>query len=119
MAAKTAKTSLDQLQQGDVTLQRVKKLPAGAVPEDKAPSPVIMEGEGHHVHTLASLEGVRFFNANNKRYMEVTTPVALKHEGVNGGAGEHASVSVEPGIWEIGQVFEFDHYQNLSRAVVD
>mgnify|MGYP001167421511 CR=1 FL=1 len=106
----------NQLQQGDVTLRRVSQIPRAA----KAVKPgsrgiVLAEGEATgHAHrvkarrgiTLHKIDGLLFFENSTK------TPAIVEHE-------EHKPVSIPPGIWQVGQVREYDYLQQMERAVVD
>jgi hypothetical protein len=106
-----------QIQQGDVLLLRVSKLPAGAkrMAADKR-GIVLAEGEhtGHH-HRAEDCGGLALMEApSGMRFMvnETDAPITIRHE-------EHKPVIVEPGIWQIGQVQEKDWFNDMVRKVVD
>lgn len=106
-----------QGQQGDVLIMRVTKLPVGAkrLAVDKR-GVVLAEGEhtGHH-HRAANCEGLALMEApGGTRFVvnETNQPVTITHE-------EHKPVTVEPGIWQIGQVQEKDWFADMVRTVRD
>ena len=107
------------LQQGDVALERICKLPSNLTPvkADKR-GIVLAEGEqtGHHhrieyqftplVELLEAKDGTRFLvNKGDK-------PVSLVHE-------EHQPITIEPGIYEVGSIYEVDHLAQMERKVID
>ena len=106
----------NQLQQGDVLLKRIAKLPANAQPVKADPRGVVLaEGEatGHH-HRIKAQKGLRLFKIDDLLFLENSTgkPVEVTHE-------EHKPFSINPGIWQVGQVREFDYLTQMERTVVD
>jgi hypothetical protein len=114
------------VQQGDVILKRVGKLPAGvvALPEG---SKVLQRGETTgHAHRFAvnapvtlytvpaegPLAGMRIATHDGVTFIEVMSPVALTHE-------EHKPVHVDPGVYQVDLVREYDYEQDEARRVVD
>ena len=112
MKAKSKKT---QLQQGDVLLSKVKATPEGCKKIKDKRGVVLAEGEhtGHYhgidsgaIELLEAPDGTRFFvNSSNE-------PVTVTHQ-------EHKPVTIDPGIWQVGQVREYDWFQQMERTVVD
>lgn len=109
------KNSKSQLQQGDVLLCKVGSVPDGAKKIVDKRGVVLAEGEhtGHYhginegsIELLEAPSGVRYFvNGGDE-------PVTIKHQ-------EHNPVTVDPGIWQVGQVREYDWFQQMERKVVD
>jgi hypothetical protein len=102
------------LQQGDVLIKKVKSVPQGA----KALKPgkrghMLAEGETTgHAHTIEDIKYSSLFLMGTVKYLEVKEPVEIKHE-------EHKSFVIEPGIYEIGIVQEYDHFLEEARKVRD
>jgi hypothetical protein len=107
------------IQQGDVALERIAKLPPGLKPVKPDPRGIVLaEGEhtGHHhrierkfvplVELLEGEDGRRFLVNNSKKAVEVI------HE-------EHKPITVDPGIYEVGNIHEVDHLAGLERKVID
>lgn len=104
---------MNQLQQGDVILKRVKEIPSDAKEvKRKNKSIVLAEGEATgHAHRIMDVEAM-FFEKDGKFYLKNDKPVTLAHE-------EHKSFVIEPGIWEVGQVREKDWISGMIRKVMD
>jgi hypothetical protein len=105
------------LQQGDVALERIAKLPKNLKPVKADPRGIVLaEGEvtGHHhrialrplVELLEGEEGRRFLVNNSKSAVE------LLHE-------EHNPIVIEPGIYEVGAIHEMDHLAQMEREIGD
>lgn len=102
----------NQNQQGDVLMKRIGNLPNGAKELERQNGRiVVMHGEQGHTHAIDDV-GAMFYEKDGKHYLVATKPVALVHE-------EHHTQIVEPGIWEIGQVKEYDYFQEMERTVKD
>lgn len=105
-----------QIQQGDVVLEQVDDLPMG-VKLKKAGKRglVLMEGEATgHFHSIAETNPdiCELYEVEGVLYVKASQPVKLTHQ-------EHNTLTLEPGIWKVGQVKEFDYLQNMIRSVVD
>lgn len=103
---------MKQLQQGDVTFNRVNEVPNGAkkVKRDKC-GYIMAEGEQTgHAHIIDAPIG--FFEKDGVLFVDTKESVEVKHE-------EHGAVTLEPGIWQIGQVREWDYLAEMERTVVD
>lgn len=105
------------IQHGDVLLKSVSKLPMGIkrLPRTNGQL-VVMKGEttGHaHIitETGASLMELER-NGVKELYLEVTTPVTITHD-------EHKPLPIPPGIYQVGQVKEYDFIQEMERLVID
>ena len=107
---------MNQNQQGDVLLKKVTELPKGVkeIKSDKR-GVVLAEGEttGHY-HGISE-DGVALLECpKGKRYVKNSNShsVNLTHQ-------EHKPITVDPGIWEIRIVREYDYFQEMERKVVD
>lgn len=102
-----------QLQQGDVILRRVKSVPKGAAEvKRKSGAIVLAEGEATgHAHRIMDVDAM-FFEKDGKFYLKNEKAVTLTHE-------EHKPFTIEPGIWEVGQVREKDWLGGIVRRVAD
>ena len=102
-------------QQGDVLFKLVTEIPQDAKPTR---SPVLASGEntGHH-HELEVLDiargDVEVFDAKDGvKFLKTSKTITIKHP-------EHKEVTIEPGIWQIGGVREFDYFELMAKRVVD
>jgi len=106
----------NQLQQGDVTLRLVAELPANAQLVKRDPRGIVLaEGEvTGHFHGIKARKGLRLHSVDKLLFLENSTDSAVEvtHQ-------EHQPVSIPPGIWQVGQVREFDYLQQMERTVVD
>lgn len=104
----------NQLQQGDVIMTRVTVLPPNAklVKKDKR-GVVLAEGEatGHH-HRIKHAPGIKLYRVDDLLFLETKVTAILTHE-------EHNPITVDPGIWQIGQVVEYDYFTHMQRKVID
>lgn len=98
------------IQQGDVLIQPIAAIPAGAKP---TPSRTLAEGEATgHSHTIEEAEGVTLYTLDEILYMVAEAEVTVVHQ-------EHNPVTVPPGTYQIGRVREWDYTQHEARKVVD
>jgi hypothetical protein len=107
----------NQLQQGDVLLLSVTKLPAKCKTLNlDARGVVLAEGEHTgHFHGIANEGGLALLEApDGKRYLNNATdkPVSVTHQ-------EHKPVTIPPGLWQIGGVREKDWFTEMVRPVID
>lgn len=112
------KANKDHLQQGDVILHRVtdkvefskgKRLPFRF-----GRRLVLAEGEatGHH-HSIAVEENeAELVQLGERLLLSLSEPKILEHQ-------EHGPITVEEGIWEVGQVVEKDWLTGMVEKVVD
>lgn len=103
-----------QLQQGDVLLNQVKRIPNGAKPLDpRSRGYVLAEGEEHgHAHAIVAVDAVELYEVGGVMYLNVLAPTPLTHE-------EHGTIDLPVGIFEIGQVVEVDPFEKETRIVRD
>lgn len=110
----TTKRNARQLQQGDVTLERIATMPKGGTRVAAGPRGyVLAEGEvTGHAHTIAPIEGLELREVDGVLYARIPETVALTHE-------EHHTVTVPPGVYRVGKVQEYDHFAEEARFVAD
>lgn len=105
-----------QKQQGDVTLELIQELPKGIKSvKAKERGFVLMEGKATgHAHCIAETDPAicELYEKDGILYVKANKSVIIKHE-------EHNPMTLDPGIWKVGQVKEFDYLQNMTRAVID
>lgn len=111
----TNRIDLTHKQQGDVLFTRISTLPVGnakAKPSDER-GIVLAEGEvtGHY-HGIADTEGAELIAIGDRMLLRLDKLATVTHQ-------EHKSITLEPGIWEIGVVREWDYLAEMERKVVD
>ena len=102
------------LQQGDVLLKKIDKLPNGEKKQiyDKR-GIVFAEGEATgHYHLVKNIDVSRIYTIDGKRYFENDIPVEIEHQ-------EHDKILIPAGIWEVGIIVEYDHFTEEAREVID
>ena len=104
-----------QVQQGDTTYETVEALPEGSV--KVAPGElgyVVMHGESGHTHVIkeTSPDICELYIKDEVLYVRAIKPTEISHE-------EHHTQTLDPGIWKVGQVNEFDYMQKMARKVID
>lgn len=104
---------MNQIQQGDVLLKRVDALPKGAKKKSNDSRGVVLaEGEvTGHFHGIAS-RNARLLEHDGKTFLHATRSVKLSHQ-------EHNTITIAPGIYEVGRVQEWDYLAQMSRNVAD
>jgi len=104
---------MTQKQQGDVLLMRVESIPLGGElvrPHERGH--VLAEGEATgHAHTVPAEHGT-LTRIGAKLFLTVTAPTKITHE-------EHREIELEPGVWEVGRVREYDYLTQMTRTVAD
>ena len=105
----TKSTDVSQIQQGDVGLERVIKVPTGA---KRLPHRTVAKGEatGHH-HTFVE-ESVELYERDGVLYVSAPEGATLKHQ-------THNPVTVPPGTWVYRPRREQDHLGEVVRRVMD
>lgn len=106
-----------RLQQGDVLIKEVEEIPEGLT---FSKTNTLQYGElTGHAHRLHEGEFEIYLNpkeqdkdGNGRKYLRVVRPTELRHE-------EHRPFIIHPGIYEIGIVKEYDHFEEIERRVAD
>ena len=100
------------IQQGDVRVIRVAKLPKGVKACTRPDKLVLAYGEASgHKHQLVEECDV-YEAADGTLYLNVETPTTIRHE-------EHGPVTLPEGLWQVKRVREFDHLEQMAREVRD
>lgn len=105
--------------QGDVFLFPTTTTQGTRVPHEGAF--VVAVGESHHQHVI---RGQRQEAFDVFRDEDITTILMRErceflHETASGAPGEHATLSIEPGVYEVAHERELDIFANLTRRVSD
>jgi len=96
-------------QQGDVLLYAVDSVPSEASPLDHC---ILAEGEATgHCHEAVG-DGVALLEHSGTRYLSALRGARVTHQ-------EHAEQVVDPGVYEVGRVLEYDHFAEEARRVMD
>ena len=111
------KLNQNQFRQGDVFLDRVDALPAGAVDITPAEGRVVLAygevtGHAHAVYETKTKDGqvaVRMWSAGAERFLQVLLASTLKHE-------EHTAPQLPPGIYRLPAQMEYDRAEGLRRV---
>ncbi|MFW6272316.1 MAG: hypothetical protein ACOC2U_00880 [bacterium] len=100
------------LQQGDVLIKKIEKLPKNKNEvKRKKNGYILADGEvTGHAHRID--DDIDLFENNNVLYMKNDHEVTLTHE-------EHGDVQIPDGIWQIGIVQEYDHFAEVARQIAD
>ena len=98
-------------QQGDVLLLPLCKMPEGEQKQVAKKRLVIAHGESGHSHIIKDDEA-ELIQIGERMILSLKKPATLKHE-------EHHHQMIEPGIWEIGRVQEYDWFSKMARSVKD
>jgi hypothetical protein len=103
---------MNQLQHGDVNLQRIASVPDGAKKVERENGRyVLMRGETTgHAHTIE--DEIELFENDGVLYMRNASDVEVTHE-------EHKTLEVPAGIWEVTPTHEYDHFAEAARKVMD
>jgi hypothetical protein len=100
----------NQLQQGDVWIEKVENIPDGAKVIDRHGILAYGEATGHK-HQLEDTN-IKIHEIRGRFFVKVDKAVSLVHE-------EHKPITIDPGIWEFGQVREKDWLSGMVAPVVD
>ena len=100
-----------QYQQGDVVLKRLETMPQGKTIIIARGRIVVAHGESGHSHVVEDDEA-ELIQIGERMLLRLERAATVVHE-------EHGPITLEPGIWEIGRVKEFDYFAQMERQVVD
>lgn len=100
-------------QQGDVLINKIDKLPDNAIKDKiKKGKWIIAEGEATgHCHAIAEKEAIVYLK-EGKKYVITKQGFNITHQ-------EHKPITVDPGVYEIGIIREYDPFEDLIRRVQD
>lgn len=98
-------------QQGDVIGRKLDQLPDGKPVLLGRKKLVLAHGESSHSHVIDS-PAAELVRIGERTILTLAESATVKHE-------EHKPILLEPGLYEIGQVREFDWFAKMERKVVD
>jgi hypothetical protein len=103
-----------QRQQGDVLFLRVSKLPESAklVCENKI---TVAHGESGNSHVIESTDA-ELYQEGERLLLKLTASVEVHHVGTH---PEHDKITLDAGVWEVGQVVEKDWLSGMVNPVRD
>lgn len=102
---------MNLIQQGDVLIERIASIPAGAVLQTGRI--ILAKGEvTGHCHEIEEQEGVQLYTLDEILYLVTTRETTVTHQ-------EHSHVTVPPGAYQIRKVLEWDYTQHEARLVQD
>ena len=102
----------NQQQQGDVYFERIAKMPRGAVKVKKQDGVFAWGEVTNHKHVATASDAVTLYEKDGIKYAHVSAQTSVVHE-------EHHAQVLEPGVYEYGQVTEYDYLAEMARTVVD
>jgi len=105
------KKAKNTFQQGDVVGRKLDKLPEGKPSKISKGRLVLAHGESGHSHVVEDDEA-ELIQIGERMLLKLGKQATVKHE-------EHQAITLEPGIWEIGRVVEFDWLSKMTRQVQD
>ena len=111
----TERRKMMLVQQGDVLFQAVKDSSIrGANQQPRTQRIVVAEGEATgHAHAIVDVdESVDVYRIGDVTFLYVRETVEVIHE-------EHETVTLQPAVWRVSQVREYDHFAEESRRVMD
>jgi hypothetical protein len=103
---------MKKLQQGDVIIRSIEKIPDGVKQVSKTVRGfVLAEGEATgHAHVIE--DDIEMYEKDGVLFIKAHRPVTVKHE-------EHKPIRLEKGNYEIGYVREYNFYKEEPRRVKD
>lgn len=99
------------MQQGDVIARKLEIFPDGDQKIIGKKKLVLAHGESGHSHVLED-DGAEMIQIGERMLLRLEKAATVKHE-------EHGHITLEPGIWEIGRVREYDWFIQMERRVID
>ena len=100
-----------KIQQGDVLVRLLPLMPKGKRTLIAKGRCVIAHGESGHSHVIES-EDAELIKIGERMLLDLKSDSVLTHE-------EHKQIALEPGIYEIGRVNEYDYLSKMVRKVQD
>jgi hypothetical protein len=107
------KNKLKNIQQGDVLLRKVASMPSGEHKQVAKGRCVLAHGESGHSHVIDAPEtDAELIQIGERMLLNLKVAAPLVHE-------EHKAITLEPGLYEVGRVNEYDYLSKMVRKVVD
>lgn len=99
-----------QLQQGDVLIKKVATIPEKARTKN---TDVLEYGEvTGHAHRIKDVNAAILREWEGITYMEVLLKTQIVHE-------EHNPITIQPGLYRLGRVKEYDYEKQEERFIAD
>jgi len=111
---KKQKKKMRAIQQGDVFIEAIRKIPADAI-DGKLKNGQIILAEGEttgHAHRISKVANVIFKEKDGFFYLQNKEELKVTHE-------EHKPIIIPPGVWEVKRVLEYDHFEEEVWEVRD
>lgn len=105
------KNTIKHVQQGDVVLRKLDSIPPGQQTSISKLRCVLAHGESGHSHVIEDDEA-ELIRIGERILLKLERSAVVKHE-------EHGPITLEPGIWEVGRVKEYDWFSKMERQVMD
>lgn len=100
-------------QQGDVLLIKENDIPSRAQCVEVNGNIVLAEGESTgHAHVITETDNVQCYSLAEQFFIKTGKSVTITHE-------EHGPITIEPGVWRVAIVREYDHFAEEARRVMD
>lgn len=96
-------------QAGDTLLTKIKLIPETA--KELKGEKVLHRGATGNNHSLKG-NAFRIFQAGDNKFVDVAEDTDYIHE-------EHKTIKIPPGRYKLSFVQEYDHFNDLSRPVID
>lgn len=105
---------MNQIQQGDVCLERIDSIPENSIEVKRKDKGLILaEGEHTgHCHRIEEKDIAWLYEKNGILYVKALEDCELKHE-------EHRTITIPKGNWKVGIVREYDYFLEMVRQVRD
>lgn len=100
-----------KLQQGDVILRRIESIPSGEQKEISTGRCVVAHGESGHSHVVTD-DDATLIQIGETMLLKIGKQTKIVHE-------EHKAIMLNPGLYEIGRVQEYDYFSKMARPVQD
>jgi len=109
----TNKVANETAQQGDVLLRKLDSMPPGEQKLVACRHLVLAHGESGHSHVIdIEDDQATLIQIGHRMILEIDSMATVTHE-------EHDSITLSPGIWEVGRVKEYDYFSQMARPVQD
>jgi len=98
---------------GDVILIRIDSIPEKATKVPRVGGRIVLREGEHtgHAHTIEA-DTATMFSLEDAFFLKVDADVKVFHQ-------EHATGTIEPGVYEVRVVQERDHLSRMTRRVLD
>ena len=101
----------NNFQQGDLIGRKLASMPEGDQKSVAKLRCVLAHGESGHSHIIEDDEA-ELIQIGERMLLKLENEATIQHE-------KHKPITLEPGIWEIGRVKEFDYFAMMERQVID